>query len=51
VVAQLTDAGTGELCGYDLPPHRVAAAMERITAIARAAKSGGGLSSFLWVRA
>ncbi len=41
VMAQLTSAGTADLGGYDLPPHRVAAAMERITAIARAAKAGG----------
>jgi Domain of unknown function (DUF222) len=41
VVAELTSEGTADLGGYDLPPHRVAAAMERLTAIARAAKSGG----------
>jgi hypothetical protein len=41
VVAELTSAGTADLRGCDLPPHRVAAAMERLTAIARAAKSGG----------
>jgi hypothetical protein len=41
VQARLTDDGLAELAGYDLPPHRVAAAMERLTAIAKAAKSGG----------
>jgi hypothetical protein len=41
VQARLTDDGLAELSGYDLPPHRVAAAMERLTAIARAAKSDG----------
>jgi hypothetical protein len=41
VQAKLTDDGLAELAGYDLPPHRVAAAMERLTAIAKAAKSGG----------
>jgi hypothetical protein len=41
VQARLTDAGSGELCGHDLPPERVAAAMERLTAIARAAKNDG----------
>jgi hypothetical protein len=41
VVAELTSEGTADLRGHDLPPHRVAAAMERLTAIARAAKSGG----------
>jgi hypothetical protein len=41
VVAELTSEGTADLRGYDMPPHRVAAAMERLTAIARAAKSGG----------
>jgi hypothetical protein len=41
VQARLTDDGLAELAGYDLPPHRVAAAMERLTAIARAAKSDG----------
>ena len=29
------------LCGYELPPHRVAAAVERLDAIARAAKAAG----------
>jgi hypothetical protein len=41
VVAELTSEGTADLRGYDMPPHRVAAAMERLTGIARAAKSGG----------
>jgi hypothetical protein len=41
VVAQLTVDGLAELGGYDLPPHRVAAAMERLTAAARAAKAAG----------
>jgi hypothetical protein len=41
VVAELTSEGTADLRGHDLPPHRVAAAMERLTAIARSAKSGG----------
>jgi hypothetical protein len=41
VVAQLTCDGLAELAGYDLPPHRVAAAMERLTAIGRAAKAAG----------
>jgi hypothetical protein len=41
VQARLTDDGLAELSGYDLPPHRVAAAMERLTAIARAAKNDG----------
>jgi uncharacterized protein DUF222 len=41
VMARLSGAGTAEVAGYDLPPHRVAAAMQRLTAIARAAKSGG----------
>lgn len=39
VWARLTDDGLAELGGYDLPPHRAAAAMERLTAIARAAKN------------
>ncbi len=41
VVAELTSEGTADLRGHDMPPHRVAAAMERLTAIARAARSGG----------
>jgi hypothetical protein len=41
VWARLTDDGLAELLGLDLPPHRVAAAMERLTAIARAAKTDG----------
>jgi hypothetical protein len=41
VVAGLTSGGTADLRGHDLAPHRVAAAMERLTAIARSAKSGG----------
>jgi Domain of unknown function (DUF222) len=41
VVARLTVDGLAELCGYDLPPHLVAAAAERLTALARAAKAAG----------
>jgi Domain of unknown function (DUF222) len=41
VEARLTVDGLAELCGYDLPPHRVAAAAERLTAAARAAKAAG----------
>jgi Domain of unknown function (DUF222) len=41
VEAQLTADGLAELCGYDLPPHLVAAAAERLTAFARAAKAAG----------
>jgi hypothetical protein len=41
IEARLTDASLGELHGYDLPPHRVAAAMERLTAIAAAARNAG----------
>jgi Domain of unknown function (DUF222) len=41
VEARLTADGLAELCGYDLPPHLVAAAAERLTALARAAKAAG----------
>jgi hypothetical protein len=41
IEARLTDDSLGELHGYDLPPHRVAAAMERLTAIAVAARNCG----------
>jgi hypothetical protein len=41
VVARLTFDGLAELSGYDLPPHLVAAAAERLTALARAAKAAG----------
>jgi hypothetical protein len=41
IEARLTDEHLGELHGYDLPPHRVAAAMERLTAIAAAARTAG----------
>jgi hypothetical protein len=41
VQVQLGDDGLGELAGYHLAPHRVAAAMERLTAIAVAAKRAG----------
>src|SRR4030081_2751766 len=51
VAARLTDDGLGDLCGYDLPPHRVAAAMERLTAIARAAKNDGDLRRIDQLRA
>ena len=51
MAARLTDDGLGDLCGYDLPPHRVAAAMERLTAIARAAKNDGDLRRIDQLRA
>jgi hypothetical protein len=41
VQAFLNDNNLAALAGYELAPHRVAAAMERLDAIARAAKSAG----------
>jgi hypothetical protein len=41
VEARLTEDHLGELHGYDLPPHRAAAAMQRLTAIAAAACAAG----------
>jgi hypothetical protein len=41
VQAFATEANLAALCGYELAPHRVAAAMERMTAIARAVKAAG----------
>jgi len=51
VVARPTVDGLAELAGHDLPPHRVAAAMERLTAIGRAAKAGGDTRTLDQLRA
>jgi hypothetical protein len=41
VEARANDDGLADLHGYDLPPHRTVAAMERVDAIAKAAKNAG----------
>ncbi|MEJ3746830.1 DUF222 domain-containing protein [Actinomycetes bacterium KLBMP 9797] len=46
-----TGDGLAELHGYDLPPHRAAAAVERLTAIARAAKRHGDARTMGQLRA
>jgi hypothetical protein len=51
VLARLSHDGLAELAGFDLPPHRVAAAMERLSAIARAAKNDGDLRKIDQLRA
>ncbi|MEJ3742643.1 DUF222 domain-containing protein [Actinomycetes bacterium KLBMP 9797] len=46
-----TNDGLAELHGQDLPPHRTAAAMERLTAIARTAKHHGDTRTMTQLRA
>ncbi len=41
VVAEMTDEGSADLCGYDLPPDRVAEARDRIERIARSLRRDG----------
>ena len=51
VQAFLNDNNLATLAGYELAPHRVAAAMERLDAIARAAKSAGDARRMDQIRA
>jgi hypothetical protein len=51
VVAEATGDGTANLLGLDLPPHRVAAATQRINALARSLRIAGETRSMDQLRA
>ena len=41
IISEPTESGTAHLLGFDLPPHRVAAAMDRINRLARTLNTAG----------